>query len=135
MIVKRNSLRYFIKAKGFFKSESGDSKVFEGKVLDLGYLGLSIFLKESVPSNIIINFDISADFLVQHLIGKGKIVYVTQQKTIMGDGFRVGVEFMEVDKNIIIEFINENQRMINEERKRIEAGRRNRQGASGCGPF
>ena len=53
MFIKRNSLRYSIKAKGTFKSESGDSKVFKGDVLDLGYLGWSIFLKESVAVNTI----------------------------------------------------------------------------------
>ncbi len=135
MFIKRNSLRYSIKAKGTFKSESGDSKVFKGDVLDLGYLGWSIFLKESVAVNTIINFDLSADFLAQHLIGKGKIVYVTPQKITNSIGYRIGVEFIEVNKNIVMMFINENIRIINEERKRVEAEKRRQLGSAGEYPF
>ncbi|MBU0548538.1 MAG: PilZ domain-containing protein [Candidatus Omnitrophica bacterium] len=135
MFIKRGSLRYAIKARGWFKSEDGDAKVFEGKVLDLGYLGWSIFLKESIAINTIIQFDLSVDSLDHHLMGKGRIVYATQQKTATDVGFRIGVEFMEVDKDIIISFINESQRITKEERKRIEAERRKQLGSKGIWPF
>jgi PilZ domain len=135
MANKRGALRYPIKAKVNFKFEGGDSQAIEGKVLDLGYLGWSILLKESIAVNTIIQFDLSVDFLEQHLIGKGKIVNLTQQKTAVDSGFRIGVEFVEVDKNIILEFINENERIIKEERRRIEAQRRRQWGSTGIGPF
>ena len=63
MLIKRGSLRYPVKARGCFKFEGNDSKVFEGKVLDLGYLGFSVILKESVAVNTIVEFDLSVDLL------------------------------------------------------------------------
>ncbi len=135
MFIKRNSLRYPIKAKGTFKSESGDPKVFEGDVLDLGYLGWSIFLKESVAVNTIIEFDLSADFLAQHLIGKGRIAYVAQLKIANNTGYRIGVEFIEFNKNIVMTFINENIRIVNEERIRRDAARKRQLESKGEFPF
>ena len=135
MFIKRNSLRYPIKAKGTFKSESGDPKVFGGDVLDLGYLGWSIFLKESAAVNTIVQFDLSADFLAQHLIGKGKIVYVTPQKITNSTGYRIGVEFIEVNKNIVMMFINENIRIVHEERMRRDAVRKRQLESKGEFPF
>ena len=132
---KRDSLRYAIEARVSFKCEGVDAKVFEEKVLDFGYLGWSIFLKESIPINTIIQFDLSVNFLAQHLIGKGKIVNVAPLKIALEDGFRIGVAFMETDKDIIIEFINENQRLIHVDRRRIEAERKRQRGFKDVGPF
>jgi len=132
---KRDSLRYNIKARVSFQTEGGESRVFEGKVLDLGYLGWGIFLKESIAVNTLVQFDISVDFLEQHLIGKGKIVNVNPQKIALEDGFRIGVKFLEVDKDTIIAFVNENQRLINEKRRKVEAERKKQWGSTDVGPF
>jgi len=132
---KRDSLRYIINAKVAFKTEDGTDRVFEGQVLDFGFLGWSIFLKENIALNTIIHFDLSVNFLHQHLIGKGQIVNVAPQKKALENGFRIGVKYLEVDKDTIIAFVNESQRLKKEARNRAEEMRKKQWGSPDCGPF
>jgi hypothetical protein len=130
MANRRGSVRYTTKAKVYFKSEGGILKTIEGQLVDISFSGLGVFFKESIDVNTIIQFDLTADFMERHLIGKGKIIYATQQKTYAGNGFKIGVEFIEVNKEIVLMFISENQRKVRKE----EEGRRQSQ-AKDFGPF
>jgi len=112
---KRSFIRYAVEAKICFKSEGDVSKAIEGQLLDISSSGLSGFFKESIDVNTIIQFDLAAISIGQHLIGKGKVVHVTEEKTYAGKGFKIGVEFLEVNKEIVLRFISENQRKIREE--------------------
>lgn len=135
MADKRGFVRHSIKAKVSFKFKGEALKTVEGQILDISSAGFGTFLKENIDVNTVVQFDLTADFLEQHLIGNGRIANVTQQKTVVGNSFRIGVEFTEVDKEIVSVFISENQRIINEEQARIEAERRRQIKSTDFGPF
>ncbi|MFH1128187.1 MAG: PilZ domain-containing protein [Candidatus Omnitrophota bacterium] len=135
MADKRGFIRHSIKAKVSFKFKGDLLRTVEGQTLDISSAGFGTFLEESIEVNTVVQFDLSADFLEQHLIGNGRIANVTQSKTVVGNSFRIGVEFIEVDKEIVLAFINKSQRIINEEQARIEAERKKHFESTDYGPF
>ena len=134
---KRGSIRYAARASICFKAEGDSSKAIEGQLLNISYSGFSALLKESIDADIIIQFDLTADFTREHLAGKGKIVHVVQQKTYSGEAFKIGVKFTEYDKDAVLRFISENQRIImQEDRRRIdEQIKRGQLGSMDFGPY
>lgn len=135
MFVARSSQRYPINAEVSFKTEAGDPKTIAGKALDLGLTGCGILLKESIPVSTIIHFDLSADYLTRHMLGVGKIVNLAEQKPAYGGGFRIGVQFTQVEEEIIVDFINVSQRMAKDEKRRQDEARKRRRGSSEYGPI
>ncbi len=135
---KRSSRRYTAKASICFKAEGDNSKTIEGRLLNISHSGFSALLKESIDVDIIIQFDLAAfDFTREHLLGKGKIVRVVQQKTYSGGLFTIGVKFIECDKDAVLRFVNINQRIIwKEEQRRIQKlKKRGQSGPMDYGPF
>lgn len=116
MINKRNFMRYVIEANVRFKTTANVSKDIQGQILDICSLGWGAFFKESIEVNTIIQFDLTTDLLDEHLKGSGRVVYTRQQKSTFGSGFRIGVEFIEVDKDTVLRFISEQQR-VNQQRQ------------------
>jgi len=137
MINKRNYVRYIVEAKASFTTEGDASKTMVGQVVDLSSVGWGAIFKESIDTNIVIQFDLTTNFSQEHLEGKGKIIHVTEQKTSSGAGFRIGVKFIEANKEIVSRFISEGQKITQQERIReMEAERKEQQSkASDFGPF
>jgi hypothetical protein len=118
MADKRGFIRYRIEARVSFKPEGNITKTIQSQVIDISTLGWSTNIKESIDLNTIIQFDLTSYSFTQHLIGKGRIANITEQKTAAGNIFRIGVEFIEADKQIILVFINEDQRIKNMQQSR-----------------
>jgi len=137
MINKRNFVRYLMEVKVSIKVQGDAPRTMVGQVRDLSSIGWGAFFKESIALNSIVEFDLSANFLEAHLEGKGKIVYVRQEDSSGGKGFRMGVEFIEANKEIVSRLISENQRIVQQEQIRAkEAERKRRQsGDYDVGPF
>ncbi len=137
MINRRNYVRYIVEGKVSIETEGDTPKTMVGQLLDLSSAGWGAFFKESIDVNTIIQFDLSANFLEEHLKGKGKIIHVTQQRISGSKGFRIGVEFIEADKDTVSRLLNEKQRIIRQEQVRvIEAEKKKQQSkALNIGPF
>ena len=110
MADKRDFTRFTIEAKVTFKLEGDVPKTIKSQVVDISTVGWSSIVEESIDVNTIIQFDLISYASDQHLTGKGKITNVTQQKTIADNIFRIGVEFIEADKEAVLVFINEDLR-------------------------
>lgn len=130
-IISRGTQRFEVRGRLTLNFEEGEAKTFQGTVVDLSDVGCGIVLKESVPADRLIKFDITADFLSMHLSGTGKIVNVAQKK--YSTDYRIGVKFTQIDKAAVMEFINANRSYINAERRREEAARKKRQGVRDLG--
>jgi len=108
MLERRNYKRFIFENKIFLKFENDPAEFVEGELLDISFVGFSFFLKESANAAVqgIVQFD--APFLVEHhLVGRGKVVYVLQERLYEQKGFRIGLEFIEVDKEILLNSINQ----------------------------
>lgn len=115
---KRNYRRFSFENSIFLKFESDPTKIIEGKLLDISFVGLSIFLNGNVNGDslvqTIVEFDVLSP-LGKHLVGKGKIIDVGKYRLYAQDGFRIGVEFVEVDKEIVINSLNRLESIILEQ--------------------
>ena len=119
---KRNYRRFSFENNIFLKFENDPGKIIEGKLLDIGFVGLSIFLTENAQAQMtlqaIVQFDIPGS-PEQHLIGKGKVAYVNKHRLYAQDGFRLGLEFVEVDKEMVINILNRlESKILEQTRKR-----------------
>ena len=103
---KRKYRRFLLEKSIFLKFESDPLKTIEGKLLEISFLGISVFLKDDVNvdtmAQAIVQFD-SYDHLGVNLAGKGRVVSVKPHKLYAQNGFRIGVEFVEVDKEVVIQ--------------------------------
>jgi len=130
MYDKRSYIRYVAQGRIIFKPEGDAAKALEGQLLDIGFLGLSAFLKEGPDLNAIVSFELIVDFNRQRLLGKGKISHVTAQELRAEKGFKIGLKFIEIDKDEIVGLLNNIQAEIcRETRKRWESKLRD------VGPF
>ena len=126
---KRNYRRFSLENSILLKFESDPTKVIEGELLDISFVGVSIFLKESVSVDLLVQTIVQFDFpsgIEQHLIGKGRIIHVEKQKLYAENGFRIGVEFLEVNKGVVLDIFNRLEAKIMDEiRKRSQIPRKN----------
>jgi hypothetical protein len=127
---KRNYKRFIFENSVFLKFESDPAKAVEGKLLDISLAGLSIFIKqESVPDAIVqavAQFDF-ADLSGQHLVGKGRVVHAKNHKLYSQDGLIIGLEYTDVDKDVLVGILNQLESRISDQLRRAKP-------KSGSGP-
>lgn len=121
MLNKRNYRRLSLDNNIILKFESNMGRVIEGRLLDISFVGVCVFLKESVNVEEIVQetvqFDISG-FTEQNFTGRGKIVYARPDKLYAQKGLRVGLEFIEVNKEVVLNIFNRLELKILDQIKR-----------------
>lgn len=133
----RGFTRCIIEAKINVEISNNTPRTIEGRVWEISLGGCGIIFKENIDKDTVVRFELISSFLNRHLVGSGKIIYSRQQKTFGGNEFRVGMEFIEADKEIVLALISEKQRIERQERKKVvEREKQAGQGGSGdFGPF
>lgn len=125
---KRNYRRFNFENSIFLKFESDPAKIIEGKLLDFSFVGLSVFLKENVNVDAIVQAIVQFDFLSsveQHLVGRGRVVHVKQHRLYAQNGFRIGLEFIEVDKDLVISILDRlESKILDQIRKKSQIPRK-----------
>ena len=81
-------------------------------MFDLGFNGISVYSLEKIEIDTEVNFELIAKLFDRPIIGKGKIRYVKETKINNTDVFKVGIEFITVEKEAILNIINHIQREI-----------------------
>ena len=106
---KRDFRRFNCESSIFLKFENDPETPIEGKLLDISFIGLGIFLKEGVNVDAIFRTIVQFNSFLsmeQHLVGRGKVVYVSRHRLYAENGFRIGLEFVEVNNEIVINILN-----------------------------
>jgi len=129
MADKRNYRRFSYENNIYLKFEADPSLTLQGKLLDISFTGASIFLKESVnPQSwvqTVVQFDVATS-VERHFIGKGRVVQVKPHKLYAENGYRIGIEFIEVDKEVVLDILNRlESKILDEIRRRNQTPRRN----------
>lgn len=124
---KRSYRRFSYENNIYLKFDKGVP--IEGKLLDISFTGASVFLKENIDVDAlvqtVVQFD-STSSVEQNLVGKGRVVQIKKQRLYAQDGYRVGIEFTEIDKGVVLNILDRLEaKIIGEIRKRDQAARKN----------
>jgi hypothetical protein len=125
---KRSYRRFSLENSIFLKFDQYPGQVIEGKLLDISFSGMSIFLKENIDPicvvQTLVQFDVRTS-VEQRLFGRAKVVHIKQSRLYAQTGFRVGLEFIEVDKETVLNILDRLESIIIEQiRRRNQAPRK-----------
>jgi hypothetical protein len=113
MVERRGYRRYAIEGHISLKTEDGTSSDFKIDVTDVSFLGVTIYAKEKINiAGKVVDFELSSGLLEQPLAGKGRIKYINEELKNKVTVFRMGFEFVDVDKHNLLHFLNLIQEMI-----------------------
>lgn len=115
MIERRSYHRFPVKGSLTLHPDTEPTKALKGNLNDIGFLGFSGHLKESIETGVLVQFELITSLMRTPLTGRGKIMYIKEKKEDDIPNFRVGVGFIDVDKNIISRLLNMIQYEINVE--------------------
>lgn len=111
MIEKRNYIRFFIEGSVKFKTDDA-SNVVMVDLADVSFVGCALYLKEKKEIGTVIRFELNTELMDYPLIGKGKINHVKEIKKAGETAFKTGVEFVDVDKDLLLVLLNKIQKKI-----------------------
>jgi hypothetical protein len=122
MYEKRSYTRFIINGSANIRTEGDALNLFKGELIDVGFKGFSAYLKEKIELNSIVQFELTTDLMSRPLSGKGKIRNVVESKRRGAKYFKVGIEFIDTDKDSIeILLAQIHHRISREKRKRAES--------------
>lgn len=117
MFDRRNYLRYVLEGSVNIKSDSNAPNIFKAVLVDIGFTGLSVFLKESLEIGTFVQFELVSTLTENPLIGTGKVKNIREAKMYGNAGVRIGIEFVKVDNDIVISILNKIQTKIGQEKR------------------
>jgi len=126
MSEKRGYTRYSINGEITLTAENGDPIVFQVSVTDISFLGVSISLSENVDNLIdqVILFELTTELYSHPLSGKGKIKYTKEEKKGTDLIYRIGLEFVDVDKDSLLDFLQVVQERLSVRKSKNQPFRR-----------
>lgn len=125
MAERRGYLRYDVEGYINLKTEDGASSSFKVEVIDISFLGASVYSNERIEIlDKVVYFELNSGLLEQPLTGKGRIKYIREEPRGKTTVFRMGLEFIEVDKNNLLHFLNIIQEMLASKIRRGGRGQR-----------
>ena len=118
---RRNYLRYVLEGSVNLKADSSTSNIFKAVLVNIGFAGLSVFLEESLEIGTFVQFELVSTLTEKPLTGTGKVKNIRETKKHGNAGFRIGIEFVQVDKGIVISILNSIQTKICQGTRRRQA--------------
>lgn len=103
------------------KTENGSLRISNAYLDNISFNGFTMHAIERTEPDMIVDFELMPQSLYEPLAGKGKIRYVKAQekyKTVM---FTMGIEFIDINKDIVTHLIKRVQLKLTNETK--EKGR------------
>lgn len=103
---KRSHLRFALKGNITLHPEDNPTRIIQGDLVNICFLGLAANLRENIGTGMTVQFEITTSLLKVPLPGKGKIQYIKRIKVDNAPLLRVGVTFIDIDKDIIMRILN-----------------------------
>jgi len=114
---KRSFLRFALKGNITLHPEDDPTRIIKGDLVNISFLGLAANLRENIGTDITVQFELTTSLLKVPLTGKGKIKHT---KSITVDNtslLRVGITFIDIDKDIIMRILNMIHHEINTQQR------------------
>jgi hypothetical protein len=112
MAERRDYIRFITRGEVKLKTESDPSRVLTTELIDASFQGISVYSKESIEIDTVVQFELTLERVRWSFCGKGKVKNIEELKKYVYPCFRIGIEFTEVNKDDSQELINKIQIMI-----------------------
>jgi hypothetical protein len=88
-------------------------------------LGVSIYSPEKIDIlDKIVQFELTIELSGKPLVGKGKIKYIKEERKGEASIYRMGLEFIDVDKNTLLDFLQVVQERFSVKKSKSQPFRR-----------
>lgn len=126
MAEKRSHIRYTVEADVNLKTEEGASYILKNGVSNISFRGATLFSPEKIElENKTVHFELITPLFKESVTGKGKIKYIIRDVNKDGSPtFKMGLEFVDIDKSTILHFVNRLQEMRSSKIKRVQRPKR-----------
>jgi len=114
---KRSYLRFALKGDITLHPEDNPSRIIKGDLVNICFLGFAANLKVNIGTGMTVQFEITTSLLKVPLTGKGKIQYIKRITVDNTPLLRVGVTFIDIDKDIIMRILNMIQHEISTQQR------------------
>ena len=101
MLEKRAYIRYSIEGTINLKPEGGASLIIKADLADICSGGLGVYSKEKIESGVDVAFELTTKLWHEPIIGRGKVGYSEEIKRHDGDIFKLGIQFIDIDKEAL----------------------------------
>jgi len=98
---RRKYIRYDIEGNAILKTRVDASGSIKGDLVNIGFEGMSVSVQEKIAEGSDISFELTTKLYDKPIIGEGKVVYVAEDTVSNSNVFRIGVEFIHIDKKAI----------------------------------
>jgi len=112
METQRQYTRFITEAIVIFKLEGEVPHSIKADLFDLSFKGISVYSPEKIEIGTEVDFELTAKLFDRPIIGRGRIRYVKAAKINNTDVFKMGIEFISIEKEAILSIINNLQRGI-----------------------
>jgi len=101
MIEHRLFTRFKVEGEGLIQYNATKPETVRMELADMSFRGFGAYSPKPIESNTDVKFYISGKIFGKHLRGEGKVMYSQKYRRKETDVFRVGVEFISVDSNLV----------------------------------
>ncbi len=102
---RRGYQRLILDGKIILKTESGNQRIAGAYLENISFGGFAIYAQEKIETDKIVVFELMTPSLEQPLVGKGRIKYVNPLKKHKTDFFTMGIEFTDINKDMVVHLI------------------------------
>ena len=116
----RKYLRYHVLGSAVLKPEDGTSRNIKTDLADLSFLGMGVYAQDKIEAGSNVRFELLLRSWIDPVIGTGKVQYAVEVKQPTSRMFRMGIEFLDIDKRIIQDALSHIQAQIHAEARKKE---------------
>lgn len=109
---QREYTRFSTEATVVLKLEGEPSRSIKADLFDISFSGIGVYSPEKIEIDSEVKFELITKLLDRPILGKGKIRYIKETYINSTKVFKMGIEFVSVEKEAILGIINHLQRKI-----------------------
>lgn len=117
---KRNFTRFIISGVAVIKTEEGVLETFRAYLDNVSFGGFLLYSQKSIEVGKIVQFELLIKPVAYSLSGKGKVKYATITTRFKSPLFKIGIEFVDISRDIVAYEIKRIQREIFKAKRKLE---------------
>ena len=83
------------------KSENGQPLESKAFLENISYVGFGMYCAQKLVPESVVDFELTAQHLDRPIIGRGRVRYVMDPVSERSPFYRMGIEFMDTDKDVV----------------------------------